>query len=184
MTTDLPEPEFPTDGALKAPGGLVIPCPRATARANWPVKALPPMLRPPVDSGQFRVFSHDSSRRAARTGAHPGSQAGWTAGEILGPARWRTGADIWPMTVIAHHGPNTIGQVLRAFLRGRPERITHFQFVRVDGGGRQRNGVRPCPAGGRGTAYRRDHAWLGVACVNDAVAAGLDRSLADPRVAA
>ncbi len=135
---DLPEPEFPTDDALRAYGALAFLYMRSPRYANWPFGALRLLLQPPIDLRQTRLFNHDGIPRAACIWANfsPEAEENWVNGNLPQPTHWRSGKSLWLMDIVAPYGQGSGGQVLRAFMRDLPEKITRFRYQRVDKGRR------------------------------------------------
>lgn len=137
---DLPEPEFPSEEMLKQYAALAFLYLRSPRYADWPVKALRLVMQPPIDLKQARLFFHDGIPRGACTWAHLGdeAEAELVRGELLTPAQWRSGPNLWLMDIVAPYGQGSGGQMLRVFMRGLPEKILRFRYMRVDANGKLR----------------------------------------------
>lgn len=119
---------------INAYGALAFLYMRSKRHARWPVEALRLIMQPPIDLQQLRIFNQDGIPRAACSWAHLSAEAEalLVQGEILRPAQWRSGDRLWLMEVIAPYEQGSGGQVLRAFMRGLPEQIQRFRYLRID----------------------------------------------------
>lgn len=129
-----PTPEFPTQDQLRAYGDFAFLYMRSDFHRDVPLHLARLAIQPAIDLGFYKVFHNDGIPRYGVTWAFlgPEAEARLTRGEVLKPAEWRSGPNMWVIEIIAPYGQGTAAAVVKWLRHNLPDGIQTVKYQRID----------------------------------------------------
>lgn len=129
-----PTPEFPTQDQLRAYGDFAFLYLRSDFHRNLPLHLARLGIQPAIDLGYYKVFHVDGIPRYGVTWAFLSDEAEekLKAGQVLAPAEWRSGPNMWVIEIIAPYGQGSAAAVVKWLRHNLPEQVQTVRYLRVD----------------------------------------------------